>query len=165
MDYGFNRSDPTLRLAPTARKPRPSWSAPPSQVAPETSVDPVPAVPIQQATDAASPAPHLVGSFLPEEPRRVSTPAALPEMPSPAEMELIESVKRFSHTDRVREQRAEPLCYAAIWYLLLGSPSVLPHDFFLHLAPHKRPPLSDVLLTLRSVSTRTTTTPSYSCIR
>ena len=85
VDYGFNRSDPTPPPAPTAGKPRPPRSAPPSQVAPGPSVDPVPAVPIQHATDAAPPAPSLLDALRPEAPRRVSTPAALPEMPSPAE--------------------------------------------------------------------------------
>ena len=43
-----------------------------------------------------------------------------------------------------REQRAELDCDAAIWYLLPGRPPVLPDNFFLHLEPHKRPPLSEV---------------------
>ena len=73
--------------------------------------------------------------------RRVRTPAALPEMPSLAEIEFIESVERFSHTDWVHEQRTEPVCDAAIRYLLLGRPSVVPDDFLLRLAPHKCPPL------------------------
>ena len=113
--------------------------APPSQVAPGPSIDPVPAALIQHATDAAPPAPPLLGALPPEAPWRVSTPAALPEMPSPTEIEFIESVERFSHNDWAREQRAKPVCDAAIRYLLLGSPSVLPDDFLLHLAPHKHP--------------------------
>ena len=44
----------------------------------------------------------------------------------------------------MREQRAEPVCDAAIRYLLLGCPSVLPGDFLVHLAPHSPPPLSEV---------------------
>ena len=43
-----------------------------------------------------------------------------------------------------REQRVEPVCDAAIRYLLLGCPSALSDDFLLHLAPHKRPPLLEV---------------------
>ena len=108
-----------------------------------SSVDPVPTVPIQHATHAASPDPPLLGALPPEAHRRVSTSAALPEMPSTAEIEFIESVKRYSHTDWAREQRAEPVCDAAIRYLL-GNPSVLPDDFLLHLADHKRPRLSEV---------------------
>ena len=49
-------------------------------------------MPTQHATDAAIPAQSLLGAFPPEEPRRVSTPAALTEMLSPPEIELIESV-------------------------------------------------------------------------
>ena len=145
VDYGFNRSDPTQRPAPAARKPRPPRSAPTSQAAPEPCVDPVPAVPIQHATDAAaSPPSPLLSALPPQTPRRVSTLAALPEMPSPAEVVCLESVERFSHTDWAREQRAEPVCDATIPCLLLGRPSVLPDDLLFHLAPHKRPPLSDV---------------------
>ena len=65
-------------------------------------------------------------------------------MPSPAEIEVIESVERYPYTDWAREQRAEPVREAAIRYFLLGSPSVLPNDCLLHVAPHKRPPLSEV---------------------
>ena len=139
VDYGSNRSDPSPRPFPTTRKPRPPRSAPPSQVAPEPSVDLAHAVPIQHATDAAPPAPPLLGALPPEAPRRVSTPAALPEMPSPAEVEFFESVERFSQTDWAREQRVKPVCDAAIRYLLRGSPSVLPDNFLLHLAPTNAP--------------------------
>ena len=100
---------------------------------PRPSIDPV-----------TPPAPPLLGALPPEAPRRVSTPAALTEMPSPAEVELIEPVERFSHTDWAREQRVEPVRDAAIRYPLLGSLSVLPDDFLLLLAPHKRPQLSEV---------------------
>ena len=128
------------RPAPTARKPRPPRSASPSQ----SSIDPVTTVPIQYAINSATPAPPLLGSLPPETPRRIITPAALAEMPSPAEIEFIESVERYSHTDWVREQRANAVCNFAIRCLLLGSPSVLPDELLLHLAPHKRPSLSNV---------------------
>ena len=118
VDYGFDRSDPTPptvpRPAPTAPKPRPPRGASPAQVTPWPSIDPVPTVPIQHTTDAATPAPPLLGTFSPEAPRRASTLAALSEMPSPAEIEFLESVERYSHTDRARERHAEPVCDAAI---------------------------------------------------
>ena len=146
--YDFERSDPTPppvpRPAPAARKPRPPRSVSPNQVAPGPSIDPVPNVPIQHTTDAAAPDPPLLGTLPPEAPRRVSTPAALPETQSPAEIEFLESVERYSHTDWAREQRDELVCNDAIRYLLLGRPSVRPDDFLLHLAPRKRPPLSEV---------------------
>ena len=72
------------------------------------------------------------------------TPAAFPELPSPPEIEFIEFVERYSHTDWAREQRDELVCNDAIRYLLLGRPSVRPDDFLLHLAPGKCPPLSEV---------------------
>ena len=61
VDYGLVRSDPTpstvSRPAPTARKPRPSWSVSPSQVSRGPSINSVPPMPIQHATDAINPAP------------------------------------------------------------------------------------------------------------
>ena len=84
---------------------------------------------------------RFLGALPPEAPRRVSTPVALPEMPSSAEIEFIESVERYSHTDWAREQRAEPVCDAVVRYLLLSSPSVLPDNFLLHQAPRKLPPV------------------------
>ena len=148
VDYGLVRSDPTpstvSRPAPTARKPRPSWSVSPSQVSRGPSINSVPPMPIQHATDAINPAPPLLGALRPEAPRHVSTPAALPEMPSPSEVEFIECVERYSHTDWAHEQRAKPVRDAAIRYVILRSPSVLPDDLLVHLAPHKRRPLSEV---------------------
>ena len=130
--------------SPRRAKTRPSQSASPFQVAPGPSIDPVPTKPIQHTIDAATLAPTLFGTLPSEAPRRVSTPAALPDTPSPAEIEFLQPVERYSHTDWAREQRTKPVCEAAIRYILLGCPSVLPDDFFLHLAPHKRPPLSEV---------------------
>ena len=129
---------------PTARKPGPPRTTPPSEASPRLSIDPVPTVPIRPTTDPVTPAPPLLGTLSPDAPRRASTPAALPEIPSPAETERIEPVKRYMHSDWARAQRAEPVCDAAIRRPLLGSPSALPNDFLLHLAPHKRPPLSEV---------------------
>ena len=57
---------------------------------------------------------------------------------------FIDSVEWCTQSDWAREQRAEPVCDAAIRYLLLGSPLVLPNNFLLHLAPHKGPPLFEV---------------------
>ena len=141
VDYGFALSHPT---PPTARKPRQPRTISPSEDYPRPSIDPVPTMPIRSTTDAVTPAPPLLGTIPPEAPRRASTTAALPEIPSPAEIEFIESVKRCSHSDWAWEQRAEPVRNAAIRYLLLDNPSVLPNDFLLHLAPHKRPPLLEV---------------------
>ena len=62
-------------------------------------MDPVPTTPIEHKTDVATPAPALLGTLPPDAPRRVSTPTALPKTPSPAEIEFLESVERYSHTD------------------------------------------------------------------
>ena len=70
---------------------------------PRPSIDPV-----------TPPAPPLLGALPPEAPRRVSTPVALPETPSPAEIEFLESVERYSQTDSAREQRTERVCDAGV---------------------------------------------------
>ena len=100
VEYDFDRSDPTPptvpQPAPTARKPRPPRSASPSQVFPGPSIEPVPTVSIQHATDATTSVPPLLGALPSEASQRFSTPAALPEMLSPAEVELIVSVEPCS---------------------------------------------------------------------
>lgn len=97
-------------------------------------------MPIQRATEAAPPAPPLLGALPPDAHRRVSTPAAFPEIYSPSEVGIIESVERFSHTDGAREHRTEPVCDAAIRNLLLASLSVPLDEFLLHLVSHQCPP-------------------------
>ena len=97
VDYGFARSHPTPptvpRPAPTARKPRPPRTTSPSEDYPRLFIDPVPTVPIRPTTGAVTPAPLWLGTLPLEAPRRPSTTAALPEIPSLAEIELIESVE------------------------------------------------------------------------
>ena len=60
------------------RKSRPHRSVSPSQIAPGPSTDPVPTAPIQHTTDAATPAPFLLGT-LPQRHLGVSAP----QTPSP----------------------------------------------------------------------------------
>ena len=166
---GSFRLGPSVAKLPLLASPRPPWTMvsivrillhPPSYDQPPRRASrarlgpphlqrflpgsPVPTVPIRFPTDAVTPAPPSLGILPPDAPRRARTPAALPEIPSPTEIEFIESVERYTHSDRAREQRAEPVCDAAIRYRLLDSPSILPNDFFVHLAPDKRPPLSDL---------------------
>ena len=135
--YSSNR----LTTSPHSARTTLPRSASPSQVALGHSIGPVSAVPIQHATDAATPAPPLLGVLPPEAPRRVSTPAALPETPSPAEIEFMESVGRYSHADWAREQHGEPVCDAAVRDSFLRSPSVFPDDFLLQLALRQTPPV------------------------
>lgn len=93
---------------------------------------------------AANPAQRLVGVLPLDAPLSARTPAALPEIPTSAELEFLESVQRSSHTDWAQKQRAEPVCDAAIRHLLSGSPLVPPDEFLLRLPSRKRPPLSEV---------------------
>lgn len=44
---------------------------------------------------------------------------------------LFKHVGHYSFSNYVLEQRAEPACDAAIWYLLLGNSSVVPEYFLL----------------------------------
>ena len=168
VDCGFDRSVPTPsavpRPAPTEGKPRPPRSASPSHVAPGPFIDPVPAVPTQHATGAATPDLPYLGFLSPEASRRVRTPAALPETPSPAEIELIESVELCSHTDWTREQRTDTVCDAIIRYLLLVIPSVLPDDFFLIWRLTKAPRCRNcALLPIKGASAQTTSASFCSC--
>ena len=103
---GFSRSDPAPSTdpppAPPRAKPRPLRPTLASEVYPRPSIGPVPSVPILHAADAAAFALPVLGALPPEAPRRVSTRAALLEIPSRA-VEFIESFEYYSHS------RTEPV--------------------------------------------------------
>ena len=61
-----------------------------------------------------------------------------------AEVRFADSVARYSHADWKREQHAEPTCHAAMRYISIGRPSVLPPDFLAYYPSHKRPSLSGI---------------------
>lgn len=133
VDYCFDCPDlsrPTApRDAPSARISHPPLSYSYLKDFPERSIDPVP-------TLCRFDMPQRWTRLL----RRVSTPAALPEMPPHAEIKYIEPVDLYSHSDWARERRAEPVCDAIIRYCLLGNRSVLHDDTFLDLPPHNPNP-------------------------
>ena len=58
---------------------------------------------------------------------------------------LLARVERYIYRDWAREQRAEPVCYAAIRFLSLDSPSPPPADLLDSIPSAQRPLLSDVL--------------------
>ena len=72
--------------------------------------------------------------------------ARRPPFPRDQPQQSSNSVRPSSATRTMtgREQRAEPACDAAIRYLLLGSPAVLPNDFLSPIPSHKRPLLCRV---------------------
>ena len=54
-------------------------------------------------------------------------------------------VEHYIYTDGAREQRAEPLCSAAIRFLSLGSRSSPPGDLFNYISSTRRPLRPEVL--------------------
>ena len=101
-----------------------------------------PAVTVQSGHNATESAPLFLGAQESD-----STPSTrLNEVSSPAELEFSESVERYSHAYRAREQRTKPTCDAASWYLLLGSPALRssPMICSIMLTSRKRPPLSKI---------------------
>ena len=92
-------------------------------------------------------------------------PRALPEVPSPAEIEFIVYVERFSHTDWAREQLAEPVLWRR--YMVYPSrKSLVPSRRFPPSPGASQTPHvvgSDIFRKNKGVSTQTTTASSSSC--
>ena len=61
-----------------------------------------------------------------------------------AESEFGESDARYSLSDWVREQQAEPAGHAAMRYIALGRPAALPDDFLSCFPSHQRPSFSEI---------------------
>ncbi len=124
------------------RRPRvpPPQSERPVRPAEAVRPPPIRSPPAAAAAAATEPTAPLLGV----QSSATVPPVALPEEPTPAELEFRESVERYSHADWAREQRAEPACEAAIRYLLMGSPPVAPEDFLSHIPSQKRPPMSEI---------------------
>lgn len=156
VNYGFDQPDNFLFSSlPSVPEDRAESSPTLPLVAsapvglPESVADPAP-LPAPQpiAHDTSSeppvtpPSGPLLGSSLTSaitsEPRRDD--AAL----SPIELDFRESVEWFSHSDWAREQHKEPECEAAIRYIQLGQPKVLPLDFFDGIPSSRRPSFIDV---------------------
>ena len=73
-----------------------------------------------------------------------TAPTKLDALGDGAELQLADSVARYSRADWEREEQAEPTCHAAIRYITIGRPSALPPDFQSCYPSHKRPSLSDI---------------------
>ena len=81
-------------------------------------------------------------------PTSTSTPALLlPDLVVDVndDPHLFARVERYTYRDWAREQRAESVCYAAIRFLSLDSPSPLPADLLDYISSAQRPLRTDVL--------------------
>ena len=57
-----------------------------------------------------------------------TAPTKLDALGDGAELQLADSVARYSRADWEREEQAEPTCHAAMPYITIGRPSALPPD-------------------------------------
>ena len=145
-DYGFGRRPkPTVSRRPTStRRPPtpPAWAQP--RLSPTTTPPAAaPTPPASPAPTAPRPAPPSTTS-----PTSPSTPTLL--IPDPVvnlnnDPHLLARVERYTYRDWAREQRAEPVCYAAIRFLSLDFRSPPPADLLDSIPSAQRSLLSDVL--------------------
>ena len=61
-----------------------------------------------------------------------------------AEFQFGDSAARYSHTDCVHEQQAEPACHAAMRYIALGRPPCLPANCLSCFPSHQHPSCSEI---------------------
>ena len=102
----------------------------PLAAAPSASQAPTPAptVPIQSECDRAEPLGlPLLGLSTPSEWPSAPT-ADLDALGAAAELHFGDSDARYSYADWEREQRAEPTCYAALLYIILGRSLAFPTE-------------------------------------
>ena len=101
VGYGFNPQGilpPTTRLV-AVRESRPPRIVSPSGVSSESSIRPLPTVPIQRATNVTTRATPLLGVLPPDKTSSVRTPAVASEILISTEIEFFDSVKRYTQSD------------------------------------------------------------------
>ena len=147
VDYGFGPGrlprTSSSRVDPPPRVPRPRL---PLAVAPSASraPTPVPTVPTPSDRDRAEPlGVPLSGLSTPLESPSAPT-ADLDALGAAAEPHFGDSAARYSHTDWERHERAEPTCYAAIQYIVLGRLLALPTELLARFPSHQRPPFAEI---------------------
>ena len=147
LDYGFGpgrvpqTSSSRVDSPPRVPRPRLPLAAAPSASRAPT---PIPTVPIPSDHDRAKPLglPLLGLSTLSESP---STPTAdLDALGAAADLRFGDSAARCSHADWEIERLAEPTCYAAIQYILVGRPLALSTEILARFPSHRRCPSSDI---------------------
>ena len=147
VNYGFGPGGvpaPSSRrrtTPPRARRPRPasSFAATPTLANP-----PARTVPLPSDHDHAEPIGNPLLRILPPPGDTPATLTTSDALDNAVELRFSDSVARYSHTDRKREQHAEPTCHATIRYITIGRPSALPPDFLTCYPSPKRPSLSDI---------------------
>ena len=145
-DCGFGRRpQPTASRRPTSTRRPPTPPAGAQPRLPPTTTPPAaaPTPPVSPAPTPPRPPPPSTSS-----PTFPSTPTL--QLPDPVvdhndDPHLLARVERYTYRDWAREQRAEPVCYAAIRFLSLDSPSPPPADLLDFIPSAQRPLLADVL--------------------
>ena len=117
---------------------------PQSSAAPDSSESLTSSVPTTRKPSFSVSAAALPSGELQSEPHESAPSSIEAALHSSADLAFRASVDRFSHADWAREQRNEPVCDAAIRFILLGRPSALPSDFLDHLPSVRRPPLLEI---------------------
>ena len=142
VDYFPAPDDTPAPAPPSATSVRRSrrTTPTPDPVTPEPLID-APTIPI--GSSEPSPTPPS-GPLLGSNPSSDSRPSIDDSALASAELDFRESVERYSHADWAREQRNEPVCDAAIRYLILGEPPVLPPGFLDSYPAAHRPSFSDI---------------------
>ena len=106
---------------------------------------PVPTAPIPSDRDRAKPlsAPFL-GLPTPSGPPPSALTADLDALGTAAEFHFADFTARCSHADMEGEQQAEPSCYDAIQYILLGRPLAMPTEVLARFPSHQRPSFLEI---------------------
>ena len=145
-DYGFERRPKST----VSRRPKSTRRPPTPPAGAQLRLPPTTTPPAAAPTPPASPAPTAPRPVPPSttSPTSPSTPTLL--LPDPAvdlynDPHLLARVECYTYRDWAREQRAEPVCYAAIRFLSFDSPPPPPADLFDSIPSAQRPLLSDVL--------------------
>ena len=147
VDYGFGPGGAprpsSRRVITPPRVPRPR-PAPPAAATLALADSPVRAVPLPSDRDHAEPMGTSLLRLTPSPGEMPSVPTRSDALGDAAELRFADSVARYSYADWKREQHTESTCHAAMRYISIGRPSVLPPDFLACYLSHKRPSLSDI---------------------
>ena len=149
VNYGFDDQDeptPTDMPPPELQRSSPSSSRSPTAPAAVVPATMAPTAPVTTTPPVSDVLPETLpaGPLLGSSPLTSAAPESGDSVPSPVELDFRESVDKYSHADWAREQRNEPVCAAAIRYIELGQPSVLPSGFLDHVPSALRPPFSEI---------------------
>ena len=120
VDYGFEPGGaprPSARRVnspPRVPRPRPG---PPTAATPAPAASSVPTVPIPSDRDRAEPVETPPLRLTPPLGDTPPAPAKLDALGDADKLQFADSVARYSHADRERQQQAEPTCHATRRYI------------------------------------------------